>query len=192
MEDRKGHRTATGVKHHAGLDWFAPAGAIVRAPVGGKDHRSQAVHEDQRPSLRRDSEDRGARSQGLDLPTRRPKVRVGERVAPAGRSRPSASGTTGPSTLTSRSGRRTKAGINSRTCSTRCRSSNGAPLARAASNPLSSAAWSRRSSCSTSRSSHDAGTTSAPTCRARPSPCFIRAPASRSGRETSLRSSRWS
>jgi murein DD-endopeptidase MepM/ murein hydrolase activator NlpD len=26
----------TGVKHHAGLDWFAPTGAIVRAPVAGR------------------------------------------------------------------------------------------------------------------------------------------------------------
>jgi murein DD-endopeptidase MepM/ murein hydrolase activator NlpD len=25
-----------GVKHHAGLDWRAPAGAVIRAPVGGK------------------------------------------------------------------------------------------------------------------------------------------------------------
>ncbi len=32
----RGHRTNTGVKHHAGLDWFAPAGAVVRAPVAGR------------------------------------------------------------------------------------------------------------------------------------------------------------
>jgi murein DD-endopeptidase MepM/ murein hydrolase activator NlpD len=25
-----------GVRHHAGLDWFAPTGAVIRAPVGGK------------------------------------------------------------------------------------------------------------------------------------------------------------
>ncbi len=52
--------------------------------------------------------------------------------------------------------------------------------------------WSRRSSCSTSRSSRRAGTTSAPTCRTRRSPCCIRAPASRSAPTISRRSSRWS
>ena len=53
------------------------------------------------------------------------------------------------------------------------------------------AAWSRRSSCSRNRSFPGVGTTSSPTCRARRSPCCIRAPASRSARTTSRRSSRW-
>ena len=35
VED-EGAPDATGVKHHAGLDWFAPAGAVVRAPVAGR------------------------------------------------------------------------------------------------------------------------------------------------------------
>ena len=57
---------------------------------------------------------------------------------------------------------------------------------------LSSAPWSRRSTCSTSRSSRGAGTTSPPTCRTPRSRCCIRAPGSRSARTTSRRSSRWS
>ena len=35
VED-EGAPDAKGVKHHAGLDWFAPAGAVVRAPVAGR------------------------------------------------------------------------------------------------------------------------------------------------------------
>ena len=32
----EGAPDAHGVRHHAGLDWFAPTGAIVRAPVAGR------------------------------------------------------------------------------------------------------------------------------------------------------------
>ena len=64
-------------------------------------------------------------------------------------------------------------------------------LAQRSVEPTILGAWSRRSSCSMSRSSLGAGTTSPPTCRTRRSPCCIRAPASRSGRTTSRRSSRW-
>jgi murein DD-endopeptidase MepM/ murein hydrolase activator NlpD len=31
----EGAPDSAGVRHHAGLDWFAPPGAVVRAPVAG-------------------------------------------------------------------------------------------------------------------------------------------------------------
>lgn len=34
--DPEGAPDVHGVKHHAGLDWFAPTGSVIRAPVGGK------------------------------------------------------------------------------------------------------------------------------------------------------------
>lgn len=36
LQEPEGAEDVTGIRHHAGLDWRAPAGAVVRAPVAGR------------------------------------------------------------------------------------------------------------------------------------------------------------
>jgi murein DD-endopeptidase MepM/ murein hydrolase activator NlpD len=81
MQDAEGAPDKRGVGHHAGLDWFAPAGTVVRAPVAGKIIEAN-------PSTDTKGQVFGGTAK-IEAPNRKvwifrhvvPKVRVGETVA---------------------------------------------------------------------------------------------------------------